>query len=86
MEEQTMTFAKTLAVGTFLATTLIAGSAFAKAHDQGSGGKNGNAGFTDVGQTVAAAQSLGGAKGNRPADKGPMNGAADNAGGPADRE
>ena len=32
-----MTFTKTLAVGTFLASTLIAGSAFAKGHDQGAG-------------------------------------------------
>jgi hypothetical protein len=39
-EEKTMTFVKTLAVGTFLTSTLIAGSAFAKAHEQGLG-KNG---------------------------------------------
>lgn len=52
------------------ATVLImaAGMAAAKGHDQGS---------TDVpgmdvgGSTVAAAHTLGGAKGNRPEDKGP---------------
>lgn len=47
---------------------MMATSAFAKGHDQGSTAVPG----MDVGkETVAASQSLGGAKGNRPADKGP---------------
>ncbi len=49
-----MTFVKTLAIGAFLATTLAAGGAFAKGHDQGKGNdaKPGNGGFTDVQDTV----------------------------------
>jgi hypothetical protein len=63
-----MNFAKTVAMGAFLATTLVAGGAFAKAHDQGQRDVPG----TDVGSTtVTAAQTLGGSQGNRPADKGP---------------
>ena len=49
---------------------MLATGAFAKGHDQGSTMVPG----TDVGtETVAASQSLGGSKGNRPADKGPTN-------------
>ena len=63
-----MNFAKTAAIGAFLATTLTAGGAFAKAHDQGQTAVPGK----DVGtETVGPAQSLGSIKGNRPADKGP---------------
>jgi hypothetical protein len=49
-----MNIVKTLAVGTFLASTLVAGTAFAKGHDQGRGNdsKPTNAGFTDVQDTV----------------------------------
>ena len=44
-----MTLAKTLAVGTFLASTLLAGSAFAKGHDNGfgAGAKGSAAGMVD---------------------------------------
>lgn len=62
-----MNFAKTVAMGAFLAVTL-AGGAFAKAHDQGQRDVPG----TDVGATtVSSAQTLGGSQGKRPADKGP---------------
>lgn len=48
--------------------SMVATSAFAKGHDQGSTAVPG----IDVGtETVAASQSLGGIKGNRPDDKGP---------------
>jgi hypothetical protein len=48
--------------------SLVATGAFAKGHDQGSTAVPGE----DVGtETVAASQSLGGIKGNRPDDKGP---------------
>lgn len=57
---------------------LAATGAFAKAHDQGQTEVPG-AGVGE--QTVAGAQGLGGAKGNRPDDKGPTNSPAiDNAG------
>lgn len=48
-----MDFAKTLAVGTFLATTLATGAAFAKGHDNGfgAGAKGSFAGLVDDGQT-----------------------------------
>jgi len=47
---------------------LASGAAFAKGHDQGSTTVPGE----DVGTgTVAASQTLGSAKGNRPDDKGP---------------
>lgn len=48
-----MTIVKTLAVGTFLASTLIAGSAYAKGHDNGfgAGAKGSLAGLVDDGQT-----------------------------------
>lgn len=50
--------------------SMLATSAFAKGHDQGSTTVPG----INVGtETVAASQSLGGSKGNRPADKGPTN-------------
>lgn len=47
-----MTITKTLTVGTFLASTLIAGSAFAKGHDNGfgAGAKGSLAGQVDDGQ------------------------------------
>ena len=51
-----MAIAKTLAVGTFLATALIAGGAFAKAHDQGSTAVPGE---NVQEETVAPAQTLG---------------------------
>jgi hypothetical protein len=48
--------------------SLLTTGAFAKGHDQGSTEVPGmNTGT----ETVAASQSLGGLKGNRPADKGP---------------
>jgi hypothetical protein len=50
-----MTFTKTLAVGTFLASTLIAGTALAKGHDQGFG--NQTAGRATSGGAVAAGQT-----------------------------
>jgi hypothetical protein len=59
---------------------VTATGAFAKGHDQGD---TVVPGAEDVGSlTVAGAQSLGGAKGNRPDDKGPSesNPAAGNAG------
>lgn len=64
-----------------LAVTILsalATSAFAKAHDQGSTAVPGmNTGT----ETVAASQSLGSIKGNRPADKGPTDSpAVENAG------
>ena len=63
-----MDFARAAALGAILAATAATG-AFAKAHDQGQTAVPG----MNVGtETVAAAQSLGGIKGNRPADKGPM--------------
>ena len=50
--------------------TMVATGAFAKGHDQGSTAVPG----MNVGtETVAASQSLGGIKGNRPDDKGPTN-------------
>lgn len=56
----------------------LATGAFAKGHDQGSTEVPG----MDTGtETVAAAQSLGGRKGNRPDDKGPTDSPAiENAG------
>lgn len=58
--------------------SVLATSAFAKGHDQGSTEVPG----MDTGmETVAAAQSLGGRKGNRPDDKGPTDSPAiENAG------
>lgn len=51
------------------ALCLVAGSAFAKAHDQGN---TDVPGAGDVGSgTVSSAQSLGGALGERPDGKGP---------------
>lgn len=50
--------------------SMMATSAFAKSHDQGSTTVPGmNVGTV----TVAASHTLGGSKGNRPADKGPTN-------------
>ena len=50
--------------------SMVATSAFAKGHDQGSTAVPGE----NVGtETVAASQALGGIKGNRPDDKGPTN-------------
>ena len=50
--------------------SMMATSAFAKSHDQGSTAVPG----MNVGtETVAAAHTLGSSKGNRPADKGPKN-------------
>ena len=51
-----MTVTRTLALGTFLASTLLAGSAFAKAHEQGRG-KNGefNAGAPGTNPATTAA-------------------------------
>lgn len=46
---------------------MIANGAFAKGHDQGQTDVPGKSVGTE---TVAAAHTLGGAKGNRPADKG----------------
>ena len=60
-----MNFTKTVAIGAFLATSLIAGGASAKAHDQGVKGS-----FADNGPgpavttTAAAAQTLGENRGN----------------------
>ncbi len=73
-----MNLAKTAAIGAFLATTLTAGGAFAKAHDQGQTAVPG----ANVGtETVATSHRLGELKGNRPADKGPKDSpAVDNAG------
>lgn len=51
-----MNIVKTLAVGTFLASTLAATGAFAKAHDQGNTAVPGENVKTE---TVAAAQTLG---------------------------
>lgn len=66
-----MTSTKTLALGTFLASTLLAGSAFAKAHDQSAtnGGAAASVWTTAPGEaareeTAAAAQTLGAGKGN----------------------
>lgn len=59
---------------------VAASSAIAKGHDQG---RTDAPGANDVGSTtVGSAQSLGGAKGNRPGDKGPSanNPATDKAG------
>ena len=57
---------------------LTANGAFAKAHDQGQTEVPGKSVGTE---TVAAAQTLGGARGNRPADKGPSNSPAVNKAG-----
>lgn len=49
-----MSIAKTLALGTFLASTLLAGSAFAKGHDNGFGARlagPATAGKVDDGQS-----------------------------------
>lgn len=55
---------------TTAAVCLAATGAFAKAHDQGQTNVPGQ----NVGaETVGPAQTLGGARGNRPADKGPTN-------------
>jgi hypothetical protein len=64
-EEYPMNIVKALTVGTFLASTLVAGAAFAKGHDQGGGNndKAGNAGFTDVADTVANTPSRNGMDG-----------------------
>jgi hypothetical protein len=53
MEDLAMTFVKTLAVGTFLASTLVAGTAFAKGHNNGfgAGAKGSLAGQIDDGQS-----------------------------------
>lgn len=58
--------------------SMVATSAFAKGHDQSATAVPG----MDTGtETVAASHTLGGAKGNRPADKGPTNSPAiENAG------
>jgi hypothetical protein len=37
MEDPRMNFTKTVAIGAFLATSLVAGGAFAKGHSQGAG-------------------------------------------------
>ena len=51
-----------------ISASLMAGGAIAKGHDQGQTEVPG----ASVGsETVAAAHTLGGARGNRPADKGP---------------
>ena len=55
MGDKTMNFTKTVAIGAFLATTLIAGGASAKAHDQGSTANPGQ----NVQTTVDAARTLG---------------------------
>jgi hypothetical protein len=66
-ETMTMHFARAAALGAILAATAATG-AFAKSHDQGQTAVPG----MDVGtETVGPAQTLGTAKGNRPADKGP---------------
>ena len=54
-----MNFVKTLAVGTFLASTLAASGAFAKAHDQGVKGTFANTEGPANEQTAVAAQTLG---------------------------
>jgi hypothetical protein len=55
-----------------LALSFVATGALAKGHDQGNTEMPG----TTVGATVAASQSLGAIKGNRPDERGPDNGAA----------
>jgi hypothetical protein len=58
--DKTMTFVKTLAVGTFLASTLIAGTAFAKGHNQGFGA--GAAGPATAGQVDDGQKNLTGGR------------------------
>ena len=56
-----------IAIASLVAATLATG-AFAKGHNQADTAVPGQ----DAGATSAAAQTLGSAKGNRPADKTPM--------------
>ncbi|SDY81941.1 hypothetical protein SAMN05444004_103221 [Jannaschia faecimaris] len=49
-------------------SAVAATGAFAKGHDQG---RNEGQPEISTGQTVGAAQTLGGSQGNRPADRGP---------------
>lgn len=66
-----MTLVKTLAVGTFLASSLVATGTFAKGHNQSAA-----KGATAHSFTVANAITEGTEQGNRPADKTPTPNAA----------
>jgi hypothetical protein len=54
MKDFSMTILKTLAVGTFLASTLLAGTAFAKGHSQGVKSTTSETPGTDVGSETVA--------------------------------